>query len=97
MRKPWRQIDRLNLQSQIQKENRCEQSISQRGSSGCVDCTEIMYSAVQNGKLTRGKEEGRERSREDEGTLRLSFPRVALHCSYPSPVVVGVTMVCKGD
>lgn len=48
-----RRIGRLNLQSQVEKENRCEQSISQRGSSGCVDCTEIMYSAVQNGKSGR--------------------------------------------
>lgn len=74
MRKSWGQRDRLNLESQVQKENRCKQSISQRGSSGCVDCTEIMYSAVQNGKSARG-EDGGGRDREDEGTLRLSSSR----------------------
>lgn len=76
---------------QVQKENRCEQSISQRGSSGCVDCTEIMYSAVQNGKSGEKKGGG-----EDKGTLLLSSSRRPPPLSYPSPVV-GVTMVCKGD
>lgn len=88
-------IGRLNLQSQVEKENRCEQSISQRGSSGCVDCTEIMYSAVQNGKSARGERKGGARG--GGGALSVSLPRVVLrHPPSPSPAD-GVTMVCKGD
>lgn len=72
-------IGRLSLQSRVEKENRCEQSISQRGSSGCVDCTEIMYSAVQNGKTARGERKGAEgvrgRVRESGSSPRASpFP-----------------------
>lgn len=95
-----------NVQSKREeRENRCEQSISQRGSSGCVDCTEIMYSAVQNdksGDATGKRGERRGRGRRRGGVLFLSpFP---FHASlstaaadvYLSPAV-GVTMVCKGD
>lgn len=92
-------IGRLNLQSQVEKENRCEQSISQRGSSGCVDCTEIMYSAVQNGKSARGERKGGVGgARGGRGSsLSVSLPRVVLrHPPSPSPAD-GVTMVCKGD
>lgn len=74
-------IGRLNLQSQVEKENRCEQSISQRGSSGCVDCTEIMYSAVQNGKSARGERKGGRGEggpRGGGGALSVSLPRVVL-------------------
>lgn len=79
MRKSWRQI---KFAVQVQKENRCEQSISQRGSSGCVDCTEIMYSAVQNGKSTRRRRR-RGGGGEIERTrgLSVSLPHVALHRS----------------
>lgn len=92
-------IGRLNLQSQVEKENRCEQSISQRGSSGCVDCTEIMYSAVQNGKSARG--ERKRGGPEGEGELSLSL-RLPSSRRPPPPAVSpspadGVTMVCKGD
>jgi len=85
------------LQSQVEKENRCEQSISQRGSSGYVDCTEIMYSIVQNGKLARGERE--RRGRGDEGERASSpSPFLASPSANPSPSPAdGVTMVCKGD
>lgn len=80
-------IGRLNLQSQVEKENRCEQSISQRGSSGCVDCTEIMYSAVQNGKSARGERKRGGPEGEGELSLSVSLPRVVLRHppSLPRP------------
>lgn len=96
-------IGRLSFRLRVEKENRCEQSISQRGSSDCVDCTEIMYSAVQNGKSARGERKGAEgvrgRVRESGSSPRVTLPHVALRAPppvSPSPAD-GVTMVCKGD